>query len=349
MGDMIFLVPPVLATLKRRYPDCHITFVTAWGFKEKKRGFNFRQHDFWGKRNQSGFCIALIMTNPHIDQLVHWHDSKTSLTGSICSEDSQSFPTWSRQYYQQQKETGGYDDVFELDFGLATQDNPLKKVYEAMGMSDENYTNYTIYLTDHDKKVAREVMSEFPHPRIVLLEGLEGTTTRGWDPGKIISLEKTITDKYGTAPLWFGGKYSHYYQGHPLSLRQNIATLSYCDVGIGVMSGPLHFAAAVGLPTLTLFCDQPLHRAAPAYFLNSYIKDDLKKHRTLLGPTGNEMKCLKEGTTFVNLTPAEKSAQNYRDWNQPGRQSTKSCLAVVSMDEVMRVLDDMVSRQRQRA
>lgn len=333
MGDMVFFVPPILEALKQKYPDCHITFVTAWGYKEKNK---------WGKRNQGGFCISLMMTNPHIDQLVHYHDTSLSLTADICNEEGVSFPTWSRAYYQEQKNSSNYDAVYELDVGILQDENPLQHLYRDIGMEDGYYTNYKLYVSEKDKDVAYSVMERFPHPRIVLLEGIEGTTTRGWDPVKVAQLQQHIQKKYGVPPIWFGAKHSHEFEGRPLTLRENIATLLYCDVAIGVLSGPLHFAAAVGIPTLTLFCDQPLHRAAPAFFLNEYILEDTKKHRTLLGPTGSMLGFLKEGSTKINLTPHEWESQGYVDWNSPGRQSTKSCLSVITVDEVMGVLEDMV-------
>jgi hypothetical protein len=73
MGDLVFFIPPVLETLKKKYPDCHITFVTAWGYKQKgwkltlaetnKKRRVARKAE-WGQRNQGGFSIALMMTNP---------------------------------------------------------------------------------------------------------------------------------------------------------------------------------------------------------------------------------------------------------------------------------------------
>lgn len=346
MGDMVFFVPPVLETLKKRYPNCHITFVTTWGFKQEVRPWGLPwlpRQTRWGKRSQSGFCIELMMTNPHIDQLVHWHDTKTSLSADICIEDGRSFPTWSREYYETQKESGRYDAVYELDFGIGMEDNPLQKMYEHIGLADETYTNYKIYLAESDKEVARSVMESFPKPRIVLLEGLEGTTTRGWDPDKIPALEEAIQSRFGVDPIWFGGKYERFFEGRGLTLRENIATLMYCDVAIGVLSGPLHFAAAIGIPTITLYGDHPMHRAAPAYFLNPYISDSAKKHRTLLGPTGSVIRLLKDDAPFVSQTPQEAATQGYSSWQHPGRQSTKSCIAVITVDEVIAVVQDMLS------
>ncbi len=334
MGDMVFFVPPIVEAIKKKYPDSHITLVTAWGFKNK--------YGKWGARNQGGFCISLMMTNPHIDQLVHFHSTKLSLASSFCVEEGTAFPTWNSEYYEEQKSSGNYDAVYELDVGIVQDENPMEHLYRDIGMSEEYFTNYKLYFTDHDREVAKQVMAPFPHPRIVLLESIEGKTTRGWDPVKVGQLEATIRSTYGTPAVWFGAKHIHEYQGRPLTLRENIATLLYCDIAIGVLSGPLHFAAAVGLPTITLFCDQPLHRAAPAYFLNEYITDDAQKHRTLMGPNGPVFGFLKEGSTQVNLTPAEWKSQKYVDWNNPGRQSTKSCLSVLTVDEVMAVVQDMV-------
>ncbi len=352
MGDMVFFVPPVLETLKRLYPESHITFVTAWGFKKTARSIDLsllkqgklplKKYAAWGERNQSGFCISLMMTNPHVDQLVHWHDTKTDLDGNICREEGRSFPTWSAEYYEEQKQSGTYDAVYELDFGIEHDANPLADIYASIGLPEEYFTNYKLYFSEEDKKVAQAVIEEYPSPRIVILEGLEGVTTRGWDPGKIPQLENVIEKKYGVRPIWFGGKYQRYYEGRPLTLRENIATLLYCDVGIGVLSGPLHFAAAAGLPTITLYGDQPLHRTAPAYFLNEYIPDKKKRHRTLLGPTGPKFLFLKEGSTLPDLSPTEKETQNYTSWLNPGRQSTKSCISVITPEEVMTVLRDIL-------
>lgn len=334
MGDLVFFLPPVLQSLKRRESDCHITLVTAWGFKDKKGR--------WGKRNMGGFCINLMMTNPHIDELVHWHDTKLSLEGLICREDGQSFPTWNAAYFNEQKESGTYDGVFELDFGIAIDDNPLERLYEAMGLVGETYSDYRLYFTDSDKRVAEVVMADYPRPRIVLLEGLDSPTTRGWDPQKLKALEVAIENRYGVPPFWFGGKFVPEYEGRPMTLRENIATLFLCDVGIGVMSGPLHFAAAVGLPTITLYGDTTLHRTAPGFFLNEYISEPRKWHRTLLAPGTEPYTLLKNDQPSPLLTPAEAVMQHMTNWVQPGRQATKTCLAVLTVDEILTVLQDML-------
>lgn len=339
MGDMVFFVPPLLETLKRKYPDCETTLVTAWGYKTRKlKFFPPRWEDFWGEKNQGGFSIHLLITNPHIDQLIHFHETKTSLEGKICDEDGQKIPTWARQYYESQKESGAYTDVLELDFGLTYKDNPILEVFKKAGIANDYFSNYKIYLSQSDKDKAAEVAKHWPTPRIVLLEGLEGTSTRGWDPKKVQELEREIYKEYKVKPIWFGSKFIPKHDDQPLSLRENIATLTHCDVAIGVMSGPMHFAAAVGLPTITLYADQPLHRAAPAYFMNRYRGDSKKPHKTILGPSTKPLQFLKNNEPSSNLTPHEKAIQNSQNWQNPGKQSTKTGLAAITIAEVMEVL-----------
>ena len=344
MGDMVFFIPPILETLKKKYPNCHITFVTTWGFKEKTYSlFPYpRVTEKWGNRNQSGFCIALMRENKNVDSLIHWHDTALSLDGSICQENGRRIPTWNKSYYEKQKKEGGYTNVFELDFGIGWEENPMQALYAYMGMPEEDYSNYTLDISEEDKEIAKALTDKWESPRIMLLEGLEGKTTRGWDPGKIKELENAIEKKYGVRPRWFGGRHAPYYKGKQLSITQNIATLAFCDVGIGVLSGPIHFAGAMRLPTITLYGDQPLHRAAPAYFLNPYIKNPKKLHRTILGASPSTISFLKHDKPSANLTPKEKKTQGNTSWQNPGRQSTKSALSVITTEEIMRVMEDIL-------
>lgn len=344
MGDAVFFLPPVLAALKETYPNSHITLVTAWGFKERRRRLlkPWQKYDFWGNRNQGGFSIHLFLTNPHLDQLIHWHDTTTDLSGNLCQEEGHRIPTWSAGYYAQQKSSGAYTGVFELDVGITHTANPLKKLFAVIGLPGKYRSDYQLYFTQGDKDIAQAVMQPLARPRVVLVEGIKGHTTRGWDPAKVKLLAAAISARYRTTPLWFGGKFPRFVAGRQLTLRENIATLLYCDVAIGVMSGPLHFAAAAGIPTITLYADQPLHRAAPAYFLNSSIPNPDRRHRTILGPSHSQPEFLKNDQPSRNLTPAEIRRQGHQSWLEPGRQATKTPLAVITVNEVMTVLADVM-------
>jgi hypothetical protein len=324
MGDHLFLVGPALEVLSQQYPQTEITLVTAWGYKDHK--------GHWGERNQDGFCISLMQENPHIDHLVHWHDKILSLEGEICHEGGKSYPTWNKKHYESVKKD--YDLVAELDFGLGIFDNPVEKVFEQLGLKNIVNGNYPFYGSENDWKVGKSVAEQFPGPRIVFLESINGQTMRGWDPEKTIQLENKIKTDLGITPIWFGAKYPKTFDGRGLTLRENIAFAGSCDIGIGVMSGPLHFAAAAGLQTICLYGGQPLHRAAPSFFLNPHISDPKKYHITIDGPTCNVPCFLKREKPCKNLSPTEAKSAKFRSWQEPGRQSDKSCVATIAVDLV---------------
>jgi len=324
MGDHLFIVGPILEIISKRFPKAEVTLLTAWGYKDRK--------GHWGDRNQDGFCIALMQENPHIHHLVHWHDKKLSLDGKICTEEGKQYPTWNKKHYDKIKNE--YDLVAELDFGIGIFDNPVQKALERIGLNSINYGNYPFYGSPNDWLVGKSVAEQFPGPRVVFLESINGTTMRGWDPEKTSILEEKIKSELGITPIWFGAKYPQKYNGRNLTLRENIAFAGSCDIGIGVMSGPLHFAASAGLQTVCLYGGQPLHRAAPSYFLNPYIKDPKKYHLTIEGPTCNEPCFLKREIPCKNISRVDSPSTKFKSWQEPGRQSDKSCVASISVETV---------------
>lgn len=329
MGDHLFLVGAALEILKRRFPNSEITLVTAWGFKDKKGR--------WGERNQDGFCIALMQNNPHINHIVHWHDKKLSLEGDLCHESGKSYPTWNKKYYEKAKSE--FDMIAELDFGLGHFDNPIEKVCENLGLPYSDLDgNYPFYGSTEDWLIGKSVAEQFTGPKIVFLESINGTTMRGWDPEKTTQLETKIKNELNITPIWFGAKYPKQYNGRNLSLRENIAFAGSCDIGIGVMSGPLHFAAAAGLQTICLYGGQPHRRAAPGFFLNPHIKDPKKFHITIDGPTCNEPCFLKREKPCKNIFENNIKSMGFKNWQEPGRQNDKSCVATISVDTVFAAL-----------
>lgn len=324
LGDHLFLVGPLLEVLARRHPDAEVTLVAAWGYKDA--------HGRWGKRNQDGFCIALMKENPHIDQLVHWHDDACSLDGDICVEEGVHFPTWNPEEYERQKRTA--DLVAELDFGISVFDNPLEKVYETVGLRGETEGRYPFYGTQSDWRVGRAVAARLPRPRVVFLEGLDGPTMRGWDPEKVAALSRRLVEELGITPVWFGAQHPKTYHGRPLTLREHVAFVGSCDLAIGVMGGPMHLAAAAGSQTICLYGGQPLHRAAPSFFINPSLADARARHVTIEGPTCDEPCFLKRDRPCKNLTEEAARTSGFQSWKSPGRQRDKSCVATIPVDTV---------------
>ncbi|TSC63494.1 MAG: hypothetical protein G01um1014106_482, partial [Parcubacteria group bacterium Gr01-1014_106] len=290
MGDHLFLVGALLEGIARTWPDAEVTLVTAWGYKD--------QHGRWGKRNQDGYCIALMKENPHVDQLVHWSDHDCALDGSICVEDGKVFPTWNRAHFH--RVAPDYDVVAELEFGLVTEENPLERIAAAVGLSHLQIGPYPFYGSPRDFEIGEEIASHFPRPRVVFLEGLNSTTMRGWDPGKVPVLTRRFVDA-GITPIWWGAAHAPMVHGRRAQLRENIAFLKHCDIAIGVLGAPMHFATAVGTQTICLYGAQSYARAAPGFFVNPSIADRTRHHLTIFGPTCDEPCLLKRELPCKNL------------------------------------------------
>lgn len=333
MGDHLFLVGALLEGVARAWPQAEVTLVTAWGYKNRQ--------ERWGKRNQDGYCIALMKENPHVDHLVHWSDNNCSLDGRVCVEEGARFPTWDRAHFEGVKTE--YDIATELEFGLQAEENPLERIGAAVGLPDVSLGPYPFYGSRRDWDVGALVAKRFQAPRVVLLEGLDGITMRGWDPEKARALTRRFAER-GVTPIWWGASFTPLFRGRPLTLRENIAFLSQCDLAIGVLGAPMHFAAAVGVQTICLYGAQSYARAAPGFFLNRLIPEN-NHHITLFGPTCDEPCLLKREFPCKNLTGENRLTTGFRHWQDPGRQHDKSCIATIDADTVFATAMDALQRR----
>lgn len=320
LGDHVFLVGALLEGLAKVWPSAEVTLVTAWGYKDRRGR--------WGKRNQDGYCIALMKENPHIDRLVHWSDFGPSLDGRICEEEGRRFPTWNRAHFDLRR--GDYDLVAELEFGLAVEDNPLERMAAAVGIPDAPLGPYPFYGTPEDWTVGNAVAKRLPRPRVVFLEGFDGTTMRGWDPEKVRALKDRFVTELGIVPFWWGARFAPLYQGRRLTLRENIALLGCYDLAIGVLGATMHFAAAAGTQTICLYGAQSYARAAPGFSFSQ----ERPRHVTIFGPTCDEPCLLKREIPCKNLHGDDRVTTGFESWQRPGRQSDKSCVAAIPVETV---------------
>ncbi len=335
LGDHLFLVGALLEGLARVWPDAEVALVAAWGYKDRRGRF--------GKRNQGGYCIALMKENPHVDHLIHWSDRDVSLDGRICVEEGTSYPTWNRAAFEARRHE--YDIAVELEFGLNTEEQPLERLASAVGLHDVQISAYSFYGTRRDWEIGKAVAAEFPRPRVALLEHLDGSSMRSWDPDKVEQLEERFLTELGIRPIWWGADFMPLYRGRPLTLRENIAFLGHCDLAIGVLGAPLHFAAAAGVQTICLYGAQPLGRAAPARFLNPAMPDPARHHVTIFGPTCDEPCLLKREIPCKNLTGEDRARTGFRSWQKPGRQRDKSCVAVIPVETVFAAAKHALERR----
>lgn len=333
LGDHLFLVGALLEGIARVWPQADVTLVTSWGYRDRRGR--------WGKRNQDGYCLALMKENPHIDHLVHWSDDQCSLEGRVCVEEGTHFPSWNRTYFERVK--GTYDVVAELEFGLDVEENPLERIAAAVGLPHLALGPYPFYGSPQDLERGREAVRTL-RPRVVFLEGLNGTTMRGWDPGKVSVLTQRFHDA-GIRPIWWGASFTPLLRGRKLTLRENIAFLGQCDLAIGVLGAPMHFAAAAGVQTICLYGAQALARAAPASFFNQAMTESRRHHLTILGPTCDEPCLLKREIPCKNLTGEKRITAGFRQWQDPGRQHDKSCVAAIDAETVFATAMEALERR----
>ncbi len=335
LGDHLFLVGSLLEGIARVWPQVDVTLATAWGYRDR--------HGRWGKRNQDGYCISLMKENPHVDHLVHWSDMERSPDARICVEEGTAFPTWDRAQWD--NERGNYDNVAELKVGLGIEENPLERMAALVGLDALRLGPYPFYGTSEDRRIGRATAERYPRPRVVFLEGLNGRTMRSWDPEKARILEDRFSSELGIRPIWWGAQYTPLFHGQRLTLRENIALLGSCDLAIGVLGAPLHFAAAAGIQTICLYGAQPYRRAAPGYAFNASMTDPSRHHITIFGPTCDEPCFLKRAIPCKNLHGEERVMTGFENWQRPGRQHDKSCVAVIPVEAVFAAAREALGRR----
>jgi len=328
LGDSIFFLPPIIHTYRKKYPQAQITLLIAWGPRDKEGCFHSRGFD--------GFTLNLMMTNPEIDELAHYSDRKQSLRKEICIEEGVRFATWNKTILEKKKKE--YDLFFEADLGVPHIDDPLQFLYKKYHLKSD-FTNYKIYTTQSDKLIVDQIIKNYSCPRILICEGIEAETMRGWSREQTEELIKKIKKELGVSPVWFGSKNILDYFGKKINIRQSAEFASRFDIAIGVLSATMHICAGVGVQTITLYGGMPKKRGAPEYFLNKYIKDQNKRHVTIMAPECDTHCFLKKENGPCVLSPNNSLWQS---WQKPGNQKIKNCLVKISVEDVFRILKNIL-------
>lgn len=340
MGDFVILVPPLIAIMRERYPGARIAVLTAWSLTYVKRwrlggrfGVRRPRVRLYGDRAQGGYCISLINAHPDVHEVIHWHDERSAPEGGICTEDGRSIPTWNRRDFEAR--SLGYDLVLDVDaVGLGYEGNPIDRVLVAHGQAPSGFTDYRLPLSDADHAKVAPFVATLPRPTILIAEGIEKREFRGWDPTKLDALRRELRSRYGTEPIAWGASPLPGVTV-PLSLREQAAFAAACDLSVGVLSGPQHLAAAVGTPTVTLYGMHRPERAEIACHLNPYIGDPTRRHRTVAYPG-----CQYCGPKPSKPCPVAPPNPSWVDWQQPGEQRIKSCIAMISLEAVLSSVDE---------
>ncbi|MCL5030739.1 MAG: hypothetical protein M1480_17140 [Bacteroidetes bacterium] len=357
IGDFVFFVPPLIESLKKKYPHSSIDVLTTCSIRRKMKiglscrwPFIKRKHlRIWGEPESSGsgYCIDLIITNPFVDKVINFHSSKKDLDGNFLKGygyESHNIQTWNKNYLNKVLKKNIYDKFLDIDsVAINRFCNPLRILFGKLGEHDAYYSNYKIYTSQYDKNKIDKIIRNFPRPRILLCEGIDSLAMRAWTNEKVASLSLMIQKKYSVNPIWFGKNNIPVVDGKPLTIREHAEFARRCDVAIGNANGPLHLAASVGVPTILLLSLLSFERVAPEYHLNPYITNYRSCHMTIHAP---------ECDKHCGLKPEEPCDQfgsnDDKSWissDNPGQQSTKSCAAAIGVETVFDTLVSVLKKR----
>jgi len=134
------------------------------------------------------------------------------------------------------------------------------------------------HLDEEDRRKAIDFLAGRSGPFLVALHPGASKPQRGWHADRFARLGTRLADRFGARVLLVGGPadgplLDSIRAGLPagavvnmdrgLPIRELAAVLERCRLFIGNDSGPMHVAAALGVPTIGLFGPGSPHRTAP--------------------------------------------------------------------------------------
>lgn len=135
------------------------------------------------------------------------------------------------------------------------------------------WTQPEIFLTDEEKEIARNFLAknvfDMTRPVICIHPG-SGHSSPNWEAGRYAELAAMLSDS-GMQVLVTGSESERAFEKAfnsgdgrgvrtafgKLSLRELGAVISQVSVFVSASTGPMHIAAAVGTPTISMFCPLP--------------------------------------------------------------------------------------------
>lgn len=156
------------------------------------------------------------------------------------------------------------------------EENIIQSHLSAAGLSRKNYP-IRIYLEEKDKILAKEYLEalDLKFDKTIAIQDDFG---RKWNEKKFEKLKLALGDKYN---LVYIGRHM-FHANRKLNFREASAVISNCDLYVGGISGTMHAAVAVGVPTIATPNVFPAGWDMPEYSQNEFIIDEMKKHKTVL-------------------------------------------------------------------
>uniref|UniRef100_B8HNV6 Glycosyl transferase family 9 n=1 Tax=Cyanothece sp. (strain PCC 7425 / ATCC 29141) TaxID=395961 RepID=B8HNV6_CYAP4 len=247
IGDLIIALP-ALQALKRSHPQATLTVLTLAPGGELLLTDPFCDRILYATNGQARSTIETLLSQAQFDLII----SDTNYEGIdqiIRSSDAAQTLT---NLWQKPPADQRVGDRF-LDILL----------HEKL-IDSEAILPPVLCLTDAEKQEAQLIFSQAPSPRIFLYTDA-GMPIKRWSTDKLVQLGKALQQQFGAGiVLPIGHNYDEVLEiarqiGGDVqifsrrSLRQLAAAFTQADLVIAPDTGPARIAAALGVPTITLF------------------------------------------------------------------------------------------------
>ncbi|MBV9864318.1 MAG: putative lipopolysaccharide heptosyltransferase III [Abitibacteriaceae bacterium] len=280
IGDVL-LVTPVFEALRRHWPHCYLAFVTdaeaaavveghpaldeLMVFRLPKKQLRSRwarlQHKMrlFQHMRQQHFDIAINLHPGQRGALTAWLSGARRRVGYDRPQDKleNALTNIKVPYRLATAQPREYRVEYLLDTVRALGIE-AKATLPSMGLSYEDRAFATSYL--------KSLAFDRDGPLIVLHPG-RPSTRKTWPDGRFTQLADALSQRFAARIIWLGapaevervkriaGAMTHTSASvaGQANLKQLAAIIEQADLFIGIDSGPMHIASAVGTPTVALF------------------------------------------------------------------------------------------------
>lgn len=277
LGDIVQTLP-VLSLLRRRWPQAHITWVVKDSLADilvahpeldqlicvpYPRGAWARLKAFravLGRLRAEQFDLAIDLQGLFRSGLLTWATAAPRRVGTTLAREG----AWL-----------AYTDVVPSPPWSVPAWQRYLAVPRALGCGDAAPAG-VVPVTEAHRQLARQRLESLPRPRLAIHPGAAWITKR-WPPEHFAALAHRAQSDYGASVVLVGGGgeeplCERIARGLPgavcnlagqTSLRQLAAVIQQCDLFLSGDTGPMHLAAALGVPVVGVFtCTSPV-RSGP--------------------------------------------------------------------------------------
>ncbi|HWV46110.1 MAG TPA: glycosyltransferase family 9 protein [Nitrospira sp.] len=296
-----FLTSPTVAPLLDRHPD--VDYVRAIRFTDpfKKLRLAFSQR-----------VEAAIFLKPF--RRLMWAAWVAGVPIRVATRYRWYSPLANRHIYEHRSEFSKHESEYNVE------------MLKGLGLRPQPTRPPVLTLTEAERAAGASQWSGLPRPRVVIHPG--GVSARRWRLEQYRDLVVTLTDRgYGVVLTGSDQERTEFGKSLPmstalpagvvdlmghLSLRELMSVIANAHVVVSGATGPAHLAAALGIPTLTLF--DPRRNNLPVRWkplgLGALLRPDVPTCEKCIGEACPYWDCLDRFTVEKVIATIDKIVEN---------------------------------------